>query len=137
MSMKQYKITLDELASKVELEAKSGDARLLATARLVRELKLRIENGEAGEGVKWTVWGEQRFGRSKTWLYDLNAIARAKDPRAAIKAIHRKNAERQKRRNDRLVERNPERAAVVKLVRKIDIEHVRKVRKYICDLTGE
>jgi len=135
--MKQHKMTLDELASKIELEAKSGDARLLATAKLVRELKLRIEGGEAGEGVKWTVWGEQRFGRKKTWLYDLNAIACAKDPKAAVKAYHLRNSEKQKRRNDRLIERNPERAAVVKLVRKIDVEHVRKVRKYICDLTGE
>ena len=135
--MEKYKMTLDELASKIELEAKSGDARLLTTAKLVRELKLRIEAGEAGECVKWTVWGEQRFGRRKTWLYDLNAIASAKNPKSAIRAFHRKNSERQKRRNDQLIERNPERAAVVKLVRKIDVEHVRKVRKYICDLTGE
>ncbi len=135
--MEKYKMTLDELASKIELEANSGDTRLLATAKLVRELKRRIEAGEAGEGVKWTVWGEQRFGRKKTWLHNLNAIASAKDPRAAIRAYHRKNAEKQKRHNDQLIERNPERAAVVKLVRKIDIEHVRKVRKYICDLTGE
>jgi len=135
--MDKYEMTLDELASKIELEAKSGDARLLATAKLVRELKLRIEAGEAGEGVKWTVWGELRFGRRKTWLYDLNAIASAEDPRAAIRAFHRKNSEKQKRRNDSLIERDPERCAVINLIRQIDIEHVRKIRKLICDLTGD
>lgn len=135
--MDRYEMTLDELAEKIQLEAKSGDERLLETARLVRELKLRIEAGEAGDGVKWTEWGQQRFGHSKTWLYDLNAIASTKDPKAAIRDFHRKNCEKQKNRNDRLIERDPERSDVIKSIRAIDIEHVRKVRKFICDLTGE
>jgi len=135
--MSKKKRTLDQLATKIELEAKKGDKRLLATAKLVRELKLRIENGEAGEGVKWTEWGHQRFGRCKTWLYDLNAIASAEDPEAALAEYHRKNSERQKDYNDRQKESDPERNSVIRLVKEIDIEHVRKVRKYIAVLTGE
>jgi hypothetical protein len=84
--MRKKKQTLDELANKIESEAKKGDKRLLATAKLVRELKLRIEAGEAGKGVKWTEWGHQKFGRCKTWLYDLNAIASSEDPEAALAA---------------------------------------------------
>ena len=135
--MDRQKLTLNELADVIAAQAKKGDELRLATAMLVRELKLRIEAGEAGEGVKWTEWGNQRFGRSSTWLYDLNAIASAGDPKAALREYHRKNCERQKHRNDRLVERDPDRCEVIKLIRAMEIADVHKVRRFIRDLTGE
>lgn len=129
--------TLDQLANEIETNARWGDEHLLETAILVRELKLRIEAGEAGNGVKWTEWAQTRFGRGKTWLYELNAIASAKDPKAALAHYRKKNSERQKLFNERLVEQDPERCEVIKLIRKMDINHVRKVRKYLCDLIGK
>jgi hypothetical protein len=132
--MSKTKRTLPALADKIECEAKKGDERLLATAKLLLELKCRLQAGEAGEGVKWTQWCQERFGRGKTWLYDLVAIASAPDPKKALDAYHKKNCERQKRYNEKVAERDPERAAVIKLLREIDIEYVRKVRKLICAL---
>jgi len=129
--------TLEELAELIEAEGDDGDKRLLAKAQHVRELKLRIEEGEAGLGVKWAQWGMRRFGRGKTWLYEMNTIASAKNPEAALAAYHNKNSERGKRYNDRIIERNPERAAVIRLIRKMNIEQVRKIRKTIAVLTGE
>lgn len=128
---------ISELVEEIESEAKKGDEHLIAVAMLVREVKMRIESGEAGEGVKWLVWAKQNFRMSKTKLYELNTIACAKDPKAALERYRHKNREYQKRYNERASERDPERCAVIALIREIDIEHVRKVRKLICDLTGE
>jgi len=128
--------TLDELVSEIRAEAREGDERLLATAMLVRELRHRIQAGEAGVGVKWTEWGQTKFQKGATWLNELNAIASAKDPSKALAHYRQKAAERQKRRNDRRNGAEPDRRDVIELVRSMKLDHVRKVRQHIRYLTG-
>jgi hypothetical protein len=66
--MATQKAPLRKLVEKIECEAKKGDEHLIAVAMLVREVKTRIEAGEAGEGVKWLAWATQNFRMSKTKL---------------------------------------------------------------------
>ena len=125
------KKTLDELIAEIVAGAKTGNERLLATAMLMRELRLRIEAGEAGDGVKWTQWALEKFGRGKTWLNELNAIANAKDPKAAVARYCQNHGERQKRYNESHIERDPVRIEVMKMIRSLNPNQVRNVRQYI------
>jgi hypothetical protein len=128
--------TLSELVKEIETEANKGDEHLIATAMLVRELKNRIKAGEAGEGVKWTVWAKQNFHLSKSRLYELDIVGSSANPKATLAYYRQKNCERQKRLRERAIERDPERCAVVEFIRTTDIEHVRRIRKFIATLLG-
>jgi hypothetical protein len=129
--------SLAELVEEIESQADNGDEQLIATAMLVRELKKRIETGEAGIGVKWTEWANTNFGFTKTKLYELNTIAAAKDPKYALERYRRMNRERQKRsRSEADKATDPERNAVIKLIKTIHIDKVRKVNSLIAALEG-
>jgi hypothetical protein len=130
-SMSQAKKTLSELVQEIEMQSYTGDEQLIALAMLVREVKQRIEAGEAGRGVKWIEWANVNFHMKKTKLYELNHIANAKNPKHALDDYRLKQRERQKARQQRAIEKDPERVEVIKLIRSMHIEKVRKIRKYI------
>jgi vacuolar-type H+-ATPase subunit I/STV1 len=126
--------SLSELVKEIETQANKGDDHLIATAMLVRELKNRIKAGEAGEGVKWTVWAKENFRLSKSRLYELDIIGSSTNPKATLAYYRQQNRERQKRLRERAVERNPERCCVIGFIKTMDIERVRRVRKFIAIL---
>jgi aminopeptidase N len=134
--MIEPKRPLDELVKEIEQQANAGDERLIAIAMLVREVKGRIEAGEAGPGVKWFEWANHNFRLPKTRLYELNHIANAKNPRIALESYRHKNRERQKAFQARAHERDPERIAVIKYIRTMHIEKVRRIHKFIAVLEG-
>ena len=131
---KKKKLTLEELVREIVKRANRGDKGLLARAMLLRELRRRIEAGEAGKGVKWFEWATQNIGLKKTQLYELQVIANHKNPKEALTRYRSINCERQKRLRDKAIERDPERLGVIAFVRRMPIEHVRKIRQYIAVL---
>jgi hypothetical protein len=124
-------MTLDELAKEIREEANKGDERLLNAAMLLRELKHRIEAGEAGVGVKWTEWARDKFGRKKTWIRNLDLIASAKDPIAELERIRKDGCERQRKYRQSHVEYDPVRREVMKMLRSLNSNQVRNVHQYI------
>lgn len=135
---KKKKLTLEELVREIVTRANRGDDALIATAMLFRELRSRIEAGEAGQGVKWFEWAPQNIGLKKSRLYELQVIANDKNPKEALTRYRSINCERQKRLHDKaIIERDPERLEVITFVRRMPIDHVRKVRQYIAVLEHE
>ena len=128
------KKTLDELIAEICEGAKKGDEDLLARAKLVVELRERVEAGEAGNGLKWHQWAREKFGKKATWLNELHAIGNAKDPKAALAHYRLNNCERQKRYNERRSERasdTSEWTDVIKLIRSMDAKYVPTVHAYL------
>jgi len=126
-----------ELVNEIKQRGEKGDDELIAIAKKYGELRHLIEEGAAGPGIKWFSWARNNIGLSPSRLCELQAIAEAKYPKSALEHYRRKNRERQKRYVAAQRERDPERIAVIRLIRTIDIEHVRKVRKHLLVLTGE
>lgn len=135
-----YQKSIEELAREIELRSDFGDAKLIETAMLVKQLKTRIEAGEVGLGIRWLVWAKDRFKRRKSQLYKLITVANASDPRQALSDFRVRENLRQKKRRMALSENgtecNPDRIAVMKIIRTMSPSNIRRVHKYICDLTG-
>lgn len=126
--------TIKALVAHIVERANEGDEQLIALAKIVRELKQRVEAGEAGAGIKWMEWALKNIKLKSTRLYELNAIANADDPKKELDDLRRANRERQKERRERLKnggEVDPERAEVIKLIRTVKIEVVHEVRALI------
>lgn len=133
--MDTQKRTLNELANAIEAEAKSGDERLFATATLVRELKERVEAGEGGDGKTWSQWARANVNLSPSRLYQLNAIARASDPKAELerqRKIVRDRVERFRKREigaRRALER--ERREMIEWAKSAEFAEVQKIWRQI------
>ncbi len=123
--------TLNELAAEIRAEAHNGDERLLRAADLLRELKLRVEDGEAGVGVKWSEWAVDKFGRKRTWIRNLDLIASAQDPNAELERIRKDGCERQRKYRQTHIEYDPVRRELMKMIRSLNSNQVRNVRQYI------
>lgn len=120
-----------ELVSELERDTRTGDEFTLVLALRVGELKRLVKAGAVGQGVKWEAWALQNIRVSASRLYELTAIAEAPDPKKMLEFYRRKNRERQKRFLDGKTAKDPERVAVIKLIKTIDIDIVRKARKLI------
>jgi hypothetical protein len=83
---RQFGIALD-------LDTKSHNARLKA-ASLLKDMRTRVEAGEAGEGIKWWEWFRENSVRSRKDAEKLLKIANSDDPEGAYKE------ENSKRRNE-------------------------------------
>lgn len=128
--------TLLQLVHEIECKSDSEDRQLLATAELVRELKARIEAGEAGQGVKWTEWGLLNFKMKKTKLYGLVEIGCAPNPQYALERYRLKQQEADKRKKikrDALkaVESDPVRKELIEWARRAKIDKVKSILKAI------
>jgi hypothetical protein len=74
--------------------------RIRAAARL-NDLRKRIEDGEAGEGVNWWEWYESKFVRSRKDAEKVMALARSDDPEGAIEQERAKQRERDRAKASR------------------------------------
>jgi hypothetical protein len=112
-------VPLDILAREIETEAKKADDHVIAAAMRLAELKRRIEAGEAGQGVKWCQWAQApNLNLSWSRIFELMAIAVAKDPRVELERLRKQTRERVKNFREKQAEakqmREPDRAALVR-----------------------
>lgn len=73
------------------------DKHRLAAGQKLVELRRRIEEGEAGEGVNWWEWYATQFTRSRGDAEKLMKMARSDDPDAAEEQARAQNAENQRK----------------------------------------
>ncbi len=97
---------LDVVARKIEQHAKKSDEHVIAAAMLMREARRRVEDGEAGDDIKWYAWALEKIKLSKSRLRDLQRIAAADDPA--------KELERQRKLMQKRVEKHREKKAAEK-----------------------
>ena len=126
--------SIEDLAREIEENTEAGDDALIATAMLVRQLKCRIEAGEAGPGVSWLTWAKARFNKRKSQLYKLITIGNAPDPRQALKDFRVRENNRQKTCRQRRENGDDERSALVKRVRQCDRTALNKISRFLTNL---
>ena len=80
--------SLAELAKKIEDCAAEVDNRTIEAAFLVRQLRSRIEAGEAGP-VTWCQWAPKHINLCRSRLRELQRIAEADDPRAELARVRK------------------------------------------------
>ena len=135
MEADQPRRSLLDLITEIKSRAKSGDDHTLETAMLYRELRSRVENGEAGKGVKWYEWAIKHIHLKPTRLREFEVIATSPNPRAALDELRKQNCDRQRRFRERAETRaresDPERLSVVQFAKTAHIEDIRKIRKHI------
>jgi hypothetical protein len=102
------KLPLRELVRQIEIRATKTDRHFIAAAISLRELRQRIESGEAGVGVKWLEWARQNIGLESSRLYVLDAVGRAKDPHAELE--RQRKLERERRKKSRVAQATREKA---------------------------
>ena len=126
--------SIEDLAREIEENTEAGDDALIATAMLVRQLKCRIEAGEAGPGVSWLTWAKARFNKRKSQLYKLITVANASDPRQSLKDFRVRENNRQKSCRQRRENGDDERSALVKRLRQCDRATLGKMSKVLASL---
>jgi hypothetical protein len=126
-----------DLVSEIVRHASSDDDQTIANALRLTELRRLIIGGAAGHNTKWMEWAVNNIGLSPSRLYELLSIADAKDPKAKLEQIRRLNREKQKRYLGGRASTDPERRAVIKLIKVIELDSVRKIRKYVDSLMGQ
>ena len=69
----------------------------VAAGQMLIELRRRIEDGEAGEGVEWWPWYERKFVRSRKDAEKVMRIASAENPEQALADDNAKARERMRK----------------------------------------
>jgi hypothetical protein len=126
-------LSIGEIVAKIEQLDEDEKGSIVAGALLVRELCRRIDAGMMGDNVKWYGWAREHIKASKSWLYQLHAIAGADDMAAASEEYRRHNRERQKRWRDKRRKAaeeakrsaDPERARLIRFAKNAPIDEVR------------
>lgn len=123
-------ISLEALVREIETAANTADGHVIAAAARLRELRRRIEAGEAGSGVKWTEWAPKNIKLSSSRISELIAIADAKDPNNELERLRKLNRERVKKAREKKARakqmREAERAALINWAKDAPIADVRK-----------
>jgi hypothetical protein len=91
---------LQTLAEKIAQYANEAEERTIEAAKLVRVLRSRIENGEAGD-VTWYQWGPKNINLSLSRLRELQRIAEAPDPRKELERLRKMTQARVQRHRER------------------------------------
>jgi hypothetical protein len=78
-TVRRIEVSFDKIKQYSE---KADQYRISAGKQLV-ELKVRIEAGEAGKGVKWWAWYAENFNRTRRDAQRVMALANADDPEKA------------------------------------------------------
>lgn len=125
---------LEVLAQKIEAHSTKSDNHVIAAAMLVRDVRRRIDAGEAGD-ITWHEWGPKNINLSPSRLYELQCIADADDPAAEIERIRCLIRERvKKHREKRAAEMRSleqERRDLIAWARKASIEEIRRVLRQV------
>ncbi|HEY4940663.1 MAG TPA: hypothetical protein VII56_04495 [Rhizomicrobium sp.] len=119
-----------DLVQEIVTNSRKNDDHIIANAMLVREVKIRVESGEVGSGIKWLVWAGEHFKLSKTTLYKLVSIANATDPWAALREFRSRECRTQKAHRHNEASGDLERQALIRLIRALPKEEVRKLHSH-------
>ena len=84
---------LDVLSQEIEAHAKKSDEHVISAAVLIREVRRRVDTGEAGN-TTWYAWAPKNINLSLPQLRYLQRIAEADD---AVKEPERQRKLTQKR----------------------------------------
>lgn len=134
--MTQTEQRILDLVSEIEQHSNRDDDDLISNAMRLAELRRLIKQGAAGPNVKWTEWAIKNIPLSASRLYELLMIADARDPKAKLEQLRRLTREKQKRYVGARTSTDTERLAVIKLIKVIKLDEVRKVRQFLHSLTG-
>jgi hypothetical protein len=93
-TLKQTVARIEASFAKIDNYATKHEQYRVSAGKMLVELKVRIDAGEAGKGVKWWVWYEENFkNRSRRDAQRVMALARSDDPEAAAEKERTKNRE--------------------------------------------
>ncbi len=124
-------VPLDAVARKIKEHAEKSDEYLIEAAMLMREARRRVEDGEAGDHIKWYTWARENIKLSYSRLYELQCIAEADDPRKELERIRKLTRERVKEhREKKAAEKRAleeERQDLIAWAKKAPIEQVRRI----------
>lgn len=125
-------LPLEELINEIDEKSDLQDQELLATAELVRQVKLRVEAGEMGAGVRWLEWAPNNFRTCISKLYALNRIASHPNPREALEVFRLQQRERdkakaQKKTEQKIVDSDPDRKKLIEWARRAKMEKVKTI----------
>jgi len=138
MSDTRTAMSLDDLARDIERHAEQADECVIAATMLLREARVRVEAGEAGD-IKWYAWAEKNIKLSQSRLRDLLRIAEADDPRKELERQRRLLRERvEKHRGKEAAgwRQDEERVELIALAKKAPIEKVRLALRQIGGQAG-
>src|SRR6516164_698447 len=91
-SLKQVVARIEASFVKIKSYGDKVDQFRISAGKQLVELKVRIEAGEAGKGVKWWAWYAEHFkNRTRRDAQKVMALARADDPTAAAEEERAKN----------------------------------------------
>jgi hypothetical protein len=90
-------LSIPELIFEITRKSDIGDEETILSALMLRQLRLRVQAGELGTGIKWFEYALQAVKLKKSRLKELDKIARAKDPRSELNYLKRLAVERAKR----------------------------------------
>lgn len=135
---------LHAVARRIEAHAHAADQETIEAALLLRDLRRRIEAGEAGD-VKWYAWARENIQLGQTRVRELQRIAEAEDPQAEIESLRRRIRERverhraaaERRRVEAVKEVDAdledERARLIAWAREAPLEDVRRILEAATD----
>lgn len=137
MSQEDTKTTepLDTLACRIEEHVQKSDDHLLMAAKLMAEARRRVEAGEAGQGVKWTVWARTHISLKESRLRQLKRIAEAKDPAKELDRQRKQGEERARKHRERKAAETrglePERKKLIDWAKEAPLGRVKQVWRQI------
>ena len=107
--MTDHKETLEQTAkrieasfAKIEQYGKKADEFRISAGKMLVELQARIDDGEAGKGVKWWSWYAEHFqNRTRRDASKVMALARSDDPEGDLEKERKKAREGMKRLRDK------------------------------------
>lgn len=132
--MKETPEPLEVVACRIQEHAEESDDHVVAAAKLLRELRQRIEDGEAGE-ITWPEWVEANINLSKSRLHELQQIADAEDPKAKLEQLRGATRERVRKHREKKAnarrEMEDDRRELIAWAKKAPIDAVRDVLRRI------
>jgi hypothetical protein len=145
-SLKQVVARIEASFVKIKSYGEKVDQFRISAGKQLVELKVRIEAGEAGKGVKWWFWYAENFkNRSRRDAQRVMALANADDPEKAAEEERTKARDGMAAHRERVaatnVSRDSQPASPPKDYRLTEDEHaaqiVRDVEWEIANLDGE
>ncbi len=143
--------TLEALAKKITQYATEADESTIKAAFLVREARLRVEAGDAGD-TTWEDWAVTNIKLSPSRRRELQQIAKADDPGKELERIrgmtqkrvaeHRAKTKSASLRNGgdtarQAVQLAPEREQLIEIARSAPLSHIEKLLSLAQELAAE
>lgn len=124
-------LSLDDLVRKMEEHTVASDDHVLKAALYFRELRRRIDSGEAGAGVDWRNWVRENSKLKPSRLRELMFIADSDDPVKALHAVREKTSVRVERHRQKKAadwaKLGPMRQRLISHIKGADEQRVRQI----------